>query len=243
MELAGKVALITGAARRLGKAMACRLAAEGMHVAVHWNTSSQEAQQTVEECRSHGVNSLAVQGDLSDPGCSCSIIEAARQLGPLQVLVNNASRFIPMRLAQLDSDELEKDHRIHVISPLLLAREFARQLPPGESGRVIQMLDWRAQIADPQYFTYGLAKAGLLHLTRLLAVELAPEITVNAISPGAILPPEGMAQQQAGEPLEDSLLGGNPSVNKLLDALVFLIGEADHTTGHVFPIDGGRILS
>lgn len=243
MEIGGKVALVTGAARRLGKAMACRLAAEGMHVAVHWNTSEKEAIQTVEECRSHGVESLAVQGDLSDPGCVSAIIEEARQLGPLQVLINNASRFIPLGLDQVDTHELEFDHRIHVVSPLLLAREFARQLPTGEPGRVIQMLDWRAQIADPQYFSYGLAKAGLLHLTRLLAVELAPEITVNAISPGSILAPSGAPRQQTEEPPEDPLLGNNPSVKKLVDAMVFLIGEADDTTGHVFPIDGGRILS
>jgi len=243
MEIEGKVALITGAARRLGKAMACRLAAEGMHVAVHWNTSREQANQTVEECLSHGVNALAIQGDLSDPGCTSAIIEGARQLGPVQVLVNNASRFTPLRLENLDAQELEKDHRIHVLSPTLLCREFARQLPEGEMGRVIQMLDWRAKIADPQFFTYGLAKAGLLQLTRLLAQELAPRITVNAISPGSILPPADFEQQATPELSEDPLLAKNGTVKQILDALLFLIREADHTTGHVFPIDGGRTIS
>ncbi|MGE4619125.1 MAG: SDR family NAD(P)-dependent oxidoreductase, partial [Planctomycetota bacterium] len=238
MEIAGKVALITGAARRLGKAMACRLAAEGMHVAVHWHSSRDEAQQTVEECRSHGVNALSVQGDLADPGCSSRIIEEARELGTLQVLVNNASRFIPLDLENLDSEELEKDHRIHVVSPTLLCRQFARQLPAEESGRVIQMLDWRSKVADPKYFTYGLAKAGLLHLTRLLAQELAPQITVNAISPGSILPPPTSDPNCAKQALADPLLNKSGTVKQIEEALVFLIREADHTTGHVFPIDG-----
>ena len=243
MEIVGKSALVTGAACRIGKAMACRLASEGMHVVVHWNTSGDQARQTVQECQSHGVNSVAVQGDLSDPGCIPAIIEEAQQLGPIQLLVNNASRFIPMKLEDLDAAQLEMDHRIHVLSPTLLCREFARQLPDDQAGKIIQMLDWRAHIADPDYFTYGLAKAGLLHLTRLLAMEFAPQITVNAISPGSILPPTGNGQDLAEELPIDPLMQKSGSIEQILSTLLFLTREADHTTGHVFPVDGGRTMS
>lgn len=243
MEIVGKSALITGAARRLGKAMACCLASEGMNVVIHWNTSEDQANQTVQECRSHGVSAVAVQGDLSDPSCIPAIIEQAQQIGPLQVLVNNASRFVSLGLDDLDADELERDHRIHVVSPTLLCREFARQLPDDQPGRIIQMLDWRARIADPDYFTYGLAKAGLLHLTRLLAQELAPQITVNAISPGSILAPSSIDETGEVDLIKDPLLEKSGSIEQILSTLLFLIGEADHTTGHVFPVDGGRTLS
>lgn len=243
MEIEGKSVLITGAARRLGKAMACCLASEGMNVAVHWNTSEEQANQTVLECRSHGVDAVAIHGDLADPGCAPAIVEEARQLGPLHLLVNNASRFEPISFENLNAAELEKDHRIHVLSPTLLSREFARQLPADQSGRIVQMLDWRASTADPTYFTYGLAKAGLLHLTRLLALELAPQITVNAISPGSILPAvnsEGFTDEHQDI---DPVLNKSGSVDQILTTLLFLIRQADHTTGHVFPVDGGRTIS
>ncbi|MDE0961132.1 MAG: SDR family NAD(P)-dependent oxidoreductase [Planctomycetota bacterium] len=242
MEMTGKVALVTGAAHRIGRAMAYRLADEGMHVAIHWNLSREQSRETVAACRARGVEAVSIQGDLSDPRIAAKIFAEACTLGPVQVLVNNASRFVPNRLLEIDSSQLEIDHRIHVVSPTILCREFVKQLPAGLDGRIIQMLDWRASDADPRYFSYGLAKAGSLHLMKLLAAELAPEITVNGISPGSILPPNTDLPSESTR-LSSMESEENPALDQLTDALIRLIRQDDGSNGQVVPIDGWRSMS
>ena len=242
MELTGRVALVTGAARRIGRAIAIRLADEGMNIAVHWNTSARDAKRTVAECQQRGVSAVEIQADLTDPGCVAAIMSQAATLGPVQVLINNASRFIPNRLDEIDREQLEQDHLIHVVSPALLCREFSRQLPRSAEGRIVQLLDWRASIADPHHFSYGLAKAGMLHLMKLLAAELAPNTTVNAISPGSILPPNSLPDEDEEESLHKATEEID-AIRQLTDALIYLVKEADDTTGRVIPVAGGKTLS
>ncbi len=237
MDLRGKVALVTGSAKRLGRAMALCLADQGMHLAIHWNRSEREALETVEGCRKLGVEAQAVQGDLADPGGTHGIINEAARLGPVQLLVNNASRFIPNQLQGLDAEQIEMDHRIHVVSPAILAREFAADLPPGAQGHIVQMLDWRASIADPHYFTYGLAKAGMLQMMKLLALELAPEIRVNGIAPGSILPPES---SEDGDSSPADQVRHAASLKQVTDALLTLLQDPDGCTGQVIAVDGER---
>ena len=242
MEMTGKVALVTGSAHRIGRAMAYRLADEGMHVAIHWNRSREQALETVAACRARGVEALTVQGDLSDPSIAPEIIAEACTLGPVQVLVNNASRFVPNRLMEIDATQLEIDHRIHVVSPTILTRELVKRLPEGLQGRIIHMLDWRASAADPRYLSYGLAKAGLLHLMKMLAAELPPEITVNGISPGSILPPSNeLASGPTMNPKAES--AENPSLDRLTDVLIELVRQDDGSTGQVVDVDGWRTMS
>ena len=240
MELTGKVALVTGAARRIGRAIAIRLAEEGMNIAVHWNTSARDANRTVAECQQRGVRAVPIQGDLTDPDCAATIMSQAATLGPVQVLINNASRFIPNRLDEIDREQIEQDHLIHVVSPALLSREFSRQLPSGAEGRIVQLLDWRASIADPRHFSYGLAKAGMLHLMKLLAAELAPNTTVNAISPGSILPPSSIPDEE-GDPHDST--EETDAMRQLTDSLIYLVKDADNTTGRIIPVNGGKTLS
>ena len=185
---------------------------------------------------------MEIQGDLTDPGCVAAMMSQAATLGPVQVLINNASRFIPNRLDEIDREQLEQDHLIHVVSPALLCREFSRQLPRSAEGRIVQLLDWRASIADPHHFSYGLAKAGMLHLMKLLAAELAPNTTVNAISPGSILPPNSLPDEDEEESLHKAT-EEIEAMRQLTDALIYLVKEADDTTGRVIPVAGGKTLS
>ncbi|MFN0059950.1 MAG: SDR family oxidoreductase [Planctomycetota bacterium] len=246
MKIENSTALVTGAGRRLGRAFALALGAAGMRVAVHYNNSRVDAQATLDQLRALGREAVGLECDLTDPVAAAKLITRAEAaLGPVQVLVNSASVFIPGRVEDTAPDRLRVDFALHAEAAYALAREMALRLPTNVEGRIVNLLDWRASRLDPDYVSYSVAKSALLALTQLLARSLAPRITVNGIAPGIILPPETTVTTIATPRKQTSAevparRAGTPQ--DVVNALLYLVRDADYVTGAVIPVDGGRHL-
>ena len=239
-SLRGQVALVTGGAVRLGRAISEALAAEGVHVVVHYRASAAEAEATVARLRGAGVGAWALQADLSAPAEAAGLVGRAAELAarPLDILVNSAGVWRASRLLEFAPDELQADLQVNALAPLQLCRDFAAQ---GRPGQIVNLLDARIVAYDAAHAAYHLSKRMLFSLTRMLALELAPGIRVNAVAPGLILPPRG-----EGEPFLKSLAHTNPlrthgAAEDVARAVVFLL-RSPFVTGQVIYVDGGRHL-
>jgi pteridine reductase len=236
VSLAGKTALITGAAKRIGKAIATALAQSGVHVAVHYHQSAPDAEALCEELQRLGVSAWPIQGDLMDAAQAAKVFrEAAARAGPIDVLVNNASIFERDTLWEATEESIAKNIRIHAVAPLILSRELAKQQ---RAAHVVNLLDTRVAVYDREHASYDLSKSMLLTLTRMLALELAPNVAVNAVAPGAILPPPGF-----GEGYLSKLAHANPqnrigTPDDIAEAVLFL-ARSRFITGQVIYVDGG----
>jgi pteridine reductase len=240
MSLAGKNVLITGAARRVGRSLARAVAQAGGNVIIHYGNSSPEAGQLQAEIQASGGTAHLVQGDLSQKDIPANIIEQASAWGPLFALVNNASIFEPVTWDQTGLESWEKHFSVNLTAPFFLSQAFARQIPPGAEGRIVNLLDWRALRPGPDHLPYTISKAALAALTRSLAVALAPRITVNGLAFGAILPP---STGQASKTILDSIPAGRwAELEEPGKALLFLLDGPSYITGEIIHLDGGRHL-
>lgn len=243
MILAGKSAIVTGGGLRIGREIGRELAAAGVNLCVHYRSSKGAALEAVREFEALGVRACAVSADLRDPIESARFLmsEATDALGPIQILVNSASIFEPGTLLQTDEDHWDRHLTVNLKSPFFLTQEFVRRLPAETSGSVINIVDWRGERPLPGHAAYTISKAGLIAQTRLLAQELGPRIRVNAIAPGAILPPgtESEAQFRARgikNPLKKT---GAPT--DIARAALYLL-TAPFVTGEVLHVTGGEQL-
>ncbi len=237
------VALITGAADRIGATMAKRLAAEGCKVIIHYRASAAPAIALLAEITAAGGAAALVKADLAKRRDRAGLIaKAAIAFGPLTILVNNASSFAPDSVADLDEALWDAHFAIHAEAPVFLARDFASQLPAGARGNIVNIIDERILHLTPAYFSYTLSKAVLWTATQTLAQSLAPAIRVNAIAPGPTLPHQG--QSRAG--FENSVaalpLGLGATPETIADALLFILG-APALTGQMLALDGGRHIA
>jgi len=236
VSLAGKTALVTGAAKRIGRAIALALAQRGVHIAVHYNQSAQDAVALCEELQRLGVSAWPIRGDLMDAEQTARVFqEAVAQAGPIDLLVNNASIFERDTLWEATAESIAKNVRIHAVAPLILSRELAKQ---ARTAHVVNLLDTRVAVYDREHASYDLSKSMLLTLTRMLALELAPNVAVNAVAPGAILPPPGL-----GETYLMKLAHANPqdrigTPEDIAEAVLFLL-RSRFITGQVIYVDGG----
>lgn len=245
-ENKGRVALITGAARRVGRAVCLALADAGFLVAIHHRESKKDAEELLAKIRAkHGSKSARLfQSDLADEKELADLPHRVhREFGRLDLLINNASVFHKTPIEGLNRAAIEEFHSIHVVAPALLALESAKYLKAGKPGHIINMVDVYARFAKKDYLAYTISKAGLEALTRQLAVELAPQILVNAIAPGAILEPS----DGAGPGTENKILARVPlgrfgKPEEIAKAVLFLAGS-DYITGQTIVIDGGRTLT
>ena len=234
--------LITGGARRIGRSLAKALAADGYRVAVHYNTSDQAAAELVDEITAAGGHAAAVQADLSNESETQTLVARAGQLvGPLGVLINNASIFEDDDLATSDRRSWDAHLEPNLRAPLVLAQRFAENLAEEACGSVINMIDGRVMNPKPGHLSYGVSKAGLLWLTRTLAQELAPRVRVNAIGPGPTLPVKGQSDADFKARQAQLPLGAGPSLDELCAALRFLL-SAGSVTGQIIALDGGDHL-
>jgi NAD(P)-dependent dehydrogenase (short-subunit alcohol dehydrogenase family) len=230
------VALITGGAKRLGKAMAKVLAAEGVGVVVHYNRSGDAARQLCEEIREAGVFSAAVQGDLADDRQAGKVFAAAQsEAGRIDILINSASVYEKETLAETTAASLERNMALHATAPLVLCRALAEQ---DRRGHIINMLDTRVTTYDRQHAAYHLSKRTLLALTRMLALELAPKVAVNAIAPGLILPPPGEDESYLRKLTHTNPLERHGGPADITDAVLFLL-RSRFITGQILYVDGG----
>lgn len=245
------VALVTGAARRLGRAMALALAERGHDVAVHYHGSAAEAEATAAEARAFGVRARTFRADLLDEGETQALVPSVVQaMGPLAVLVNNASVFEHDTLATATRNSWDRHIGSNLRAPFVLTQGFARQLPPAPAGQgepeahglVVNMIDQRVLKPTPAFMTYSLAKAGLWALTRTSAQALAPHVRVNAIGPGPTMrgarqTPEHFARQRAA-----TILGRGADAGDIVRALLYLL-DARAVTGQLICVDGGQHLA
>ncbi|MGD9495229.1 MAG: SDR family oxidoreductase [Armatimonadota bacterium] len=238
--LAGRTALVTGAALRLGKAIALELARAGANLVVHYHRSGAEAEAACAEIAALGVKAWALQADLSSPDQAAGLVGRATELaGPVEVLVNSASIFGPSTIADVSFDQVVEYASVNAWAPFALSREFARQTI--DAGRIVNLLDTRVQAFDLQHVAYILSKHALLQFTRMTAMQFAPRITVNAVAPGLILPPPGEDESYLGALAERLPLRRHGEAQDIADAVRFLV-EASFITGQVLFVDGGRHL-
>lgn len=238
-SLIGKTALVTGAARRLGRATAMALARAGTDVVVHYHTHAAEARSLADEVAALGRRAWTIEADLRDAGQAESLMERAlHQAGAVDILINNASIFPSDTILDLSPKTLADAVAVHATAPLILSRRLAAQ---GRPGAIVNFLDSRVEDFDPTHASYHLSKRMLLALTRMLAVELAPRIAVNAIAPGLILPPDGQDESYLQKLAHTNPLQryGNP--RDITDAVLFLL-RSEFITGQVIFVDGGRHL-
>jgi pteridine reductase len=239
MDPNGKIALVTGAGRRVGRALALALGDSGCRVAIHYGQSEQDANETAALIRSMGSEAITVQADLQDPIQVASLAESVSdQLGPIEILINNASIFDKTNLAETSVDDWDRHLAINLRAPFLLAQAMQAQL--GDShGKIISLNDWRT--ARPTRFAYGVSKTALSGLTRTLALSMAPNVQANEISLGAILPPSDIPVDRPRDEIKIDLGPADRmgSLNEVADAMMMLV-QNDFITGETINVDGGR---
>ncbi len=242
MNLQGKVALVTGSAVRLGKTLALALAGDGARLVIHHSRSETAAIETVSEIKALGGDAFPVQADLSRPGSASGVIErAANHFGRLDILVNSAAIFEPGDLADTTEDLWDKHFDINLKAPFFLSQAFSAYVGGERPGNIVNLVDWRAIRPGPHYLAYTLTKAALVTMTQSLALALAPNIRVNAIAPGAILPPPGKGRdylERLGEGIPLRRAGAPKDVAQ---ALLFLL-NSDFITGELIFVTGGEHL-
>ena len=236
-----RVALVTGGAVRVGRAISSALAEDGYRLVVHYNSSAGPADELVDQIRSAGGEAVAIGADLADAEAVRRLArEATDAFGGIDVLVNNASVFPPERLEE--TDEALWDHAIAVNlkAPFFLIRHLAATLR-ARKGVVINMADLAGIQTWAAYAAHGISKAGVVQLTQVAARSLAPDVRVNAIAPGAVLPPESMSEAEIHALADRTPLKKNGSPEDVVRALRYLL-SADFVTGETLVVDGGRLL-
>jgi len=235
--LHGKTALVTGAGKRLGAATALELARHGVAVVVHYGRSHAEAEQVAQAAKTLGVHAWTVGANLADPAAADALFDRAVHLaGPIDILVNNASVFPRAGLATLSVADLHANLDVNALAPLLLSRKFFSQ---GRPGCIVNFLDARITNFDSEHAAYHLSKRMLFSLTRMMALEFAPAVRVNAVAPGLILPPEGEDQSYLERLAHTNPLGRHGDARDVTEAVLFLI-RSEFITGQVIFVDGGR---
>lgn len=235
------VALVTGAARRIGRSLALAAAEAGYDLAIHHRSHPQDADSLAAEAAAFGANSLTLTGDLADPVTASALLDAAGRLGPVTLLVNNASLFEDDSLGSLNANGLNAHMAVNLTAPVLLSQAFAMRLPTGMGGLIVNVLDQRVLRPNPQFFSYSLSKAALWAATKTMAQALSPHIRVNGIGPGPTLPsvhqvPGEFEAEVAGTPLARAV-----GLSEIAAALRYLI-DAPSVTGQMIAVDAGQHL-
>jgi NAD(P)-dependent dehydrogenase (short-subunit alcohol dehydrogenase family) len=237
-----KAALVTGAAKRLGRAIALGLAAEGWDIAVHCHRSTAEAEATAKDIRALGCRVIVLQADLGKESEVETLIPRAREkFGPINCLVNNASVFEMDKIDTVTRDSWDRHIETGLRAPLVLSQAFARQLPDGVEGNIVNMLDQRVWKLTPYFLSYTVAKMGLWTLTRTLALALAPKIRVNGIGPGPTLPSERQSADQFNAQWTAVPLGHGATPEQIAAGVRFILASPA-MTGQMIALDGGEHL-
>ncbi len=240
-SFAGKRALITGGSKRLGRETALALGRAGAHLVIHYNSSAGPAEMLCEELRGLGTEGVPLQADLADGEAAEVLFERAWQVfGGLEILVNNASIFPSGRLDEMELDDLHENLQVNAWAPFVLTRAFWRRIQGSEQrGSVVNLLDTRLVGGDLAHSAYHFSKATLAEMTKLSALEFAPELQVNGVAPGAVMPPEEFGEDYLDGLTADLPLRRRGYPKDISDATIYLLG-ASFVTGQVIFVDGGR---
>lgn len=237
------VALVTGAGRRLGRAMSIALGRAGWAVAVHYNQSREAAIETAEEIKKAGGKATLLQADLArEEEVATLVPRAVEALGPLTLLVNNASVFEMDQAHTVTRQSWDAHMETNLRAPFVLSQAFAAQLPENAQGNIINMLDQRVWKLTPYFMSYTVSKMGLWTLTRTLALALAPRIRVNGIGPGPALPSARQTPEQFAAHCQALPLKRGPTLDEIAATLMFILA-APSMTGQMIALDGGEHLA
>ncbi len=242
MVLQGRVALVTGAGRRLGRALAQALATRGMAVGLHYHASSEGAEELRDEIRRGGGRAACFPGDLRDPAVAQGLApQVVAEFGQLDVLVNSAAVMHRLRFEETTPQQWDDILNLNLRSVFFCTQGAAEALRRAR-GRVVNLADLAGLEPWPGFAVHSVSKAGVVMLTRVLARSLAPEVTVNAIAPGAVLVPEDYDAEERKRLARAAPLGRLGHPDDVVAALLYLLEGGDFVTGEVLVVDGGRLL-
>ena len=240
LTLENKIVLITGAAKRIGKALAYACAHAGADIFIHYDHSEKEAVETRDEIISLGRRAWIKAADLGRPDELSNLLLEAGKMGPIYALINSAAIFEPISMQETTLADWERHIAVNLTAPFVLSQGFARQIEKNGTGRIVNILDWRALRPGADHFPYSISKAALAALTKSLAISLAPNITVNGLALGAILQP---IDKQANSDILKSVPAGRlGELKEIEEALIFLLTGPSYITGEIIHVDGGRHL-
>lgn len=243
MEIAQKVALVTGGARRVGRTLSLALARAGADIVINHHASPAEAEETARAIGALGRRAHVVRADLSDAAAPARLVDSALEWGGrLDILVNNAALFESSPVAEITAAAWDRVFAVNLRAPFLLAQAAAPHLAADGGGVIVNIADLSAFQPWRLYAHHAASKAGLVQLTRVLARALAPNVRVNCIAPGAVLPPGDMGEEALERTRRKTPLGRIGSPDDVARGLLYLV-EADFVTGEVLVVDGGRVLS
>lgn len=237
-----KNVLVTGAARRLGRAIALDLAEAGWNVVIHYNGSAADAEGAAQQACGRGVTAATLQADLSREDQTATVVaRAAEAIGPLTALINSASLFENDDWRSATRKTWDDHMETNLRAPMKLSQDFACQLPPGEPGNIINIIDQRVLKPTPQFLSYSLSKAGLYWLTTTMAQALGPAIRVNAVGPGPTLRNARQSEADFARQREVTILGRGADPADVCAAIRYLL-DAPAVTGQMLAVDGGQHL-
>lgn len=239
MDLHGKVALVTGGGRRVGRALALALAGRGAVVAVHYNASEKEGRETVKTIETSGGRAELFAGDLTSPTAPEALVgDVVKRLGGFDVLINSAAVMVRTPFGEVTTDQWDAIFALNLRAPFFLAQAAAPHLRKVK-GAIVNIADLAAFETWPAYLPHGLTKSGIVHMTKSLARVLAPEVRVNAIAPGTVLLPEDWSDKAAAHLKDTTPLKREGTPEDVASAMLFLL-DAEYVTGETIVVDGGR---
>lgn len=244
MNLTNKVALVTGSAKRVGRAIALALADRGVNLIVHYHSSARDARQTVTELKRRGVDAIAVKADQSNAAqVKAAVGQALRHFQRIDILINSAAIYQRTPFVKLTERHWDQHLDSNLKGPFLFALEVGKHLKKRRAaGKIINIADWSAYRPYSDYLPYCVSKAGLICLTQALAKELAPRIQVNAVAPGPVLMPPQMTVSERDAIRNSTVLKRLGRPQDVVDAVLYLLESGDFVTGHTLVVDGGRLI-
>lgn len=242
MDISGKVALITGSSKRIGRATAIELARRGAHVAIHYRSDEAGAKETQRLAHETGVDAEVFRAELTDPAeLNALFVDLEKRLGGLDILVNNASVFDQGMFEESTPELWSAQMDSNAKAPFFVAQHAAMLMNRRACGKIVNLVDVAGEVVWPGYLAYSVSKAALIAINRGLAKALAPAIQVNGVAPGPVLFPDYYTEDQKHLAVDRTLLKRAGSARDIVNAVIFLV-ENDYITGEVIHVDGGRHL-
>ena len=242
MDLENKVAFVTGAGVRIGQAVAVKLGQLGMRLVIHYHHSEEGAKQTIQRLPGKKSRHLVLQADLKNVSAIEELVhKTEKQAGPVSVLVNNAAEFFPTPLFSVAEEEWDHLLALNLKAPFFLSQVVGEVMKSSGEGKIINMVDVSAERPWKSFLPYCASKAALISLTKGLARALSPEVQVNGIAPGTVLPPPEHNEMDLTASVENSLLKRIGNVEDIVQAVEYLL-QSDFVTGTILPVDGGRSI-
>jgi NAD(P)-dependent dehydrogenase (short-subunit alcohol dehydrogenase family) len=244
VQAAGKIALVTGAARRVGKTIALALADRGAHVVITYNTSEAEALETRGEVEARGVQGMALKGNITSSDDVDAIVRRVLdRFGRIDILVNNASNYYKTPFETLTETQWDDLVGTNLKGTFLVSKRVGDEMLKTGVGKIINLADWAGFRPYKDYLPYCVAKAGVIALTTALAKTLAPNVQVNAVAPGPVLLPEDFSDDLRRAVVQATPLKRIGTPEDIAQTVVFLVEGSDFITGAVIPVDGGRLIA